>query len=128
MAVIGFNHYNLCAPRKLLDELKEFYCSVVGLQAGYRPPFKSFGYWLYAGDHAVLHLVEAIPNEIRTTQATTTFDHAAFTCSDLTEMEALLRERRIEYRLSHVPLTGQRQIFLRDPAGNGVELNFAEDG
>ncbi len=46
MATIGLNHYNLRAPRELLDKLKEFYCEVVGLELGQRPPLDGSGYWL----------------------------------------------------------------------------------
>ena len=48
MSTIGFNHYNLRAPRELMDERKDFYCEMVGLAQGHRPSFESFGYWLYA--------------------------------------------------------------------------------
>ena len=41
MATLAFAHYNLRAPRKLLDELRDFYCDVVGLRVGERPPFRS---------------------------------------------------------------------------------------
>jgi hypothetical protein len=34
MSVTGLNHYNLCAPRQLLDELRHFYVAVVGLVSG----------------------------------------------------------------------------------------------
>ncbi len=39
-------------------------------------------------------------------------------------MRARLDSLRVAYRIAEVPLTKQRQIFLGDPAGNGVELNF----
>ena len=124
MAVNGFNHYNLRAPRELLDTLRDFYCSVVGLTQGNRPPFRSFGYWLYAGGRDVLHLSETRPDEVRATHVATTFDHVAFTCSGFQETEAHLMQHGITYRVSEIPLTGQRQIFFHDPAGNGVEFNF----
>jgi catechol-2,3-dioxygenase len=126
MSVTGFNHYNLRAHRATLDSLRDFYVTVVGLQDGQRPPFNNFGYWLYAGPQAVLHLTEARPDEERPAGVINTFDHVAFSCTNLAEFEAHLQRLNIAYRSSHVPLTGQRQLFFRDPAGNGVELNFAE--
>lgn len=124
MSALGFSHYNLRAPRALLDELRDFYCDVVGLTVGQRPPFRSFGYWLYAGDHAVLHLSEAAPDENRPAQPVGTFDHAAFRCTDRAAYENKLRSQGIKYRVAIVPATQQLQIFITDPAGNGVELNF----
>ena len=56
MSVVSFSHYNLRAPRELLDTLRAFYVEAVGLKPGPRPPFTRFGYWLYAGEQAVLHL------------------------------------------------------------------------
>jgi extradiol dioxygenase family protein len=125
MPVAGFSHFNLRAPRVLLDQLREFYCDVVGLAAGPRPPFRHFGYWLYAGEQAVLHLSEAAPGETRPTTPVGTYDHAAFSCAGRAAYERLLAERGIAYETATVPLTGQTQLFLTDPAGNGVELNFA---
>ncbi|KQZ42224.1 VOC family protein [Duganella sp. Root1480D1] len=124
MPAIGFSHYNLRAPRALLDELRDFYCDVVGLTVGHRPPFRSFGYWLYAGEHAVLHLSEAGPDENRPAKPAGTFDHAAFRCTDRDAYERKLSARGIKYRVALVPATQQLQIFLADPAGNGIELNF----
>lgn len=128
MPVTRFNHYNIRAQRALLEELRDFYRDVVGLEVGDRPPFRSFGYWLYAGGQPVLHLSEAGPNEVRPSPPSGTFDHAAFSCTGRAEYERVLAARKIEYRISVVPQTQQLQIFFKDPAGNGIELNFEGEG
>jgi len=124
MPVHGFDHYNLRAPRPVLEQLCAFYCEVVGLQVGERPPFRHFGYWLYAGERPVLHLSEADQGEARPTGTVNTFAHAAFNCTGRASFEQLLTERGIRYRVAEVPLTGKAQLFFHDPAGNGVELQF----
>jgi catechol-2,3-dioxygenase len=127
MPVRGFSHYNLRAPRETLDRLQGFYCDVVGLTVGDRPPFTFHGYWLYAADRPVLHLAEAGPAEARSFGGAGTFDHAAFECDDRAGFEARLTALGIPFRMARVPQTGQVQLFLKDPAGNGVELNFATE-
>ena len=126
MTVIGLNHYNLRADRATLDTLRDFYVSVVGLELGYRPPFQSNGYWLYAGTQAILHLSEARPGEVRPAHVVNTFDHMAFSCANAVDMERRLTDAKIRYSRTYVPLTRQLQLFFADPAGNGVELNFAQ--
>ena len=125
MPVAALNHYNLRAPRDLLDKLCTFYCDVIGLKLGARPPFQSFGYWLYAGDNPILHLSEARSDEVRVAGAVNTFDHVAFTCNGRREMEAHLVRCGVVYKMVEVPSTTQVQLFLKDPGGNGIELNFA---
>lgn len=124
MTSTGLNHINLHAHRELLDALKDFYCGVVGLHVGARPAFRNFGYWLYAGDKAVVHLWEADPDEERHANVAGTFDHVAFDCANRVEVEAALRRSGIPYRTAQAADSGVVQIFLTDPAGNGVELNF----
>ena len=88
MAAIGLDHYNIRAPSPLLEELRDFYVSTVGLRVGPRPPFRSFA------------------------------------CEDFTAMCAALTAAGIEYEIDEAPATHRLQVFFRDPAGNGVELNF----
>ncbi len=126
MTTTSLNHFNLHAPRELLDELKEFYCNVVGLRDGPRPPFRNFGYWLYAEGKPVVHLYQTDPDEKRDAQAVTTFDHIAFDCTNRAEVEATLVHRKLHYRATEVPGTNRVQFFLKDPAGNGVELIFPD--
>jgi catechol-2,3-dioxygenase len=127
MATSGLNHFNLRAHRELLERLRDFYCDVVGLAVGHRPPFNIPGYWLYAGEQPVLHLSEAAAGDVRATDTATTFDHVAFNCTNLAEFEGRLARLGIKYRIVRVPQTSQVQLFVRDPAGNGIELNFASE-
>lgn len=124
MPVAAFDHYNLRAGRLVLDELRDFYRDVVGLTVGERPPFRRFGYWLYSGDKAVLHLSLADDGEERSSAAVNTFAHAAFNCTGRAELERRLKALGIPYRTAQVPLLNLAQIFFHDPAGNGVELQF----
>ena len=126
MATQGLDHINLRAQRAMLDELKNFYCQVIGLHEGFRPAFAGFGYWLYAQESAIVHLYEAGPGEERQTGVATTIDHFAFSCSNIAEFEARLQQLDIRYRKAQVPLINQVQLFMQDPAGNKLELNFAD--
>jgi catechol-2,3-dioxygenase len=124
MPAVAFSHYNLRARRALLEELRVFYCEVVGLRVGERPPFATFGYWLYAGSRAVLHLTESPSGAAAPAEVRTSFDHAAFNCTGRIEFERTLSQHGIKFKVARVPKSDQVQLFFRDPAGNGVELTF----
>ncbi len=124
MQVLGIDHYNLHADRELLDRLRAFYCDVVGLRAGERPQLTHFGYWLYAGDQAVLHLSIARDGESCQTFVDGTFNHVSFRCNDRKSHQDKLEQENIPYRVSEG--SDKCQIFFDDPVGNGVELIFYE--
>ena len=127
MLVSNLDHINLRASRELLDELRDFYCDVVGLTPGSRPPFPDYGYWLYAGERAVVHLSLANEAEIPAADVQSTFAHVAFACSGRTTYERHLSESGVKYDVAVVPEFGITQLFFQDPAGNGVELSFDSD-
>ena len=112
---------NVRAPVTEIAKLKDFYCEIVGLRDGWRPPFESRGYWLYAGPHPVVHLVEG--GDGTGSASGGGVDHIAFRCSDLAPMIERLRSRGIEFQLSQVPSLGDQQLLFRDPLGIGVELS-----
>ena len=125
MATLGLDHYNLRAPSPLLEQLRDFYVATLGLREGPRPRFRTHGYWLYAGERAILHLSGTRAGEVREVGVVTTFDHVAFRCDDDAAMRATLDAVGVAYTVDDSPERAQRQIFLRDPAGNGIELNFS---
>ena len=118
-----------------LERTKNFYCDVLGLEDGDRPPLGFPGYWLYSGGVATVHLLgERKPREgivVRGTdkkfEDTGRFDHIAFSATDLAGVRSRLKKHNVQYREQIVPRTGAGQIFLYDPDGVGVELNFDPD-
>ena len=118
-----------------LERTKTFYCEVLGLEDGDRPPLGFPGYWLYSGGVATVHLLgERKPREgivVRGSEKkfddTGRFDHIAFAATDLAGVRARLKKHNVKFREQVVPRTGAGQIFLYDPDGVGVELNFDPD-
>ena len=55
MGLGGLQHYTI-EPSDL-ERTKDFYCDVLGLENGDRPPLDFPGYWLYSGGAATVHLM-----------------------------------------------------------------------
>ena len=115
-----------------LEATKTFYCEVLGLQNGHRPPLGFPGYWLYSDGVATVHLLgRREPREgivVRGTEAkfsnTGRFDHIAFAASDVDAVRKQLKSKNVKYREQIVPQDGAIQILLHDPDGVHLELNF----
>ena len=115
-----------------LTRTKKFYCEVLGLENGDRPPLGFPGYWLYSGDVPTVHLLgKRKPREgivVRGTKKkfkdTGRFDHIAFAATDIAGVRRKLKAKKVKFREQVIPRTGGTQIFLYDPDGIGVELNF----
>ena len=124
--VRGLAHANIRAPQAMIARLRRFYIDVVGLHEGPRPAFRSGsrGHWLYAGETDVLHLTIAGPGD---TSAAPTghLNHLAFACTDLAATRARLDAAGLAYETDEVDELGQVQLFLTDPCGLDIELNFS---
>lgn len=55
-------------------------------------------------------------------------DHLAFNASGFEEMRGRFKGAGIEFSEDLVPETGIRQLFLKDPNGLKIELNFSPEG
>jgi catechol-2,3-dioxygenase len=126
MPVTEINHINLRANRDMMHVLRDFYCDIVGLKVGPRTATTSYGFWLYIGDNDVVHIAEynkgvGAPD----LHVNGTYDHVSFTCNDMPGMEVHLTKNNIPYTTRTLN-NGVKQINFKDPAGNGIELNFEE--
>lgn len=124
MGVRGLNHFNITAPSEVIERVRDFYVEVLGLRVGQRPGFMREGFWLYAGAEPVVHLTACDAEDARTAHTRGLFDHVAFSCEGLREFVERLERSGVAYELDEVASLGQVQLFLRDPAGVGLELNF----
>jgi catechol 2,3-dioxygenase-like lactoylglutathione lyase family enzyme len=118
--VTGLDHVNIRTAD--IAATKRLFVEVLGLTEGWRPPFPFPGAWLYAGEKDVVHLVE-IERAAGDSQGSS-LDHFAF---DISDYEATLRKvaaTGLSYRESLTPGTSVKQIFVRDPNGVTVELNW----
>ena len=119
-----------------LEGTKDWYVRVLGMRAGAHPDFGFPVYWLYIGERDVLHLTQGgaavsekrkqyLGQESEATRGSGVIDHVAFRATGLTEMLARLDRLGIAYTERQVDDQGLYQLFLFDPNGVKVELNFS---
>ena len=136
---LSLNHFSIRTTR--LEESRSFYADVLGLSVGPRPDFPFPGLWMYAGDHAdvanaAVHLIgidAAAPQGLqgylgerdeRTLAGSGAVDHIAFFTNGLAAMRAHLKALGVACNERTVPSIGLHQLFLTDPNGVVIELNF----
>jgi catechol 2,3-dioxygenase-like lactoylglutathione lyase family enzyme len=132
MPISHMQHFMLLA--KDLEKTRSFYCDVLGLRAGPRPPFKFKGLWIYAGEVACIHVAErASYDETSRTPANPadpvdhgsgSVDHIAFAGTDFDELTARFEKHGVKYRVTQVPASDLRQLFVFDPDGIQIEINI----
>jgi len=122
MPLSRLQHINIrCSD---LEASRQFY-EALGLRAGTRPPFASQGYWLYLDSEPVVHLVQRPADESAQNGGTGNLDHVAFEGRDVEETRLVLRVPGLVFREAVVPRDGVVQIFVSDPDGVTLEMNFA---
>lgn len=123
MTVERLDHINIFCMD--IERTCAFYRDVVGLTVGPRPELTVPGYWLYGGDVAMIHLIDAAATG-RTANADQTggaFDHVAIRMSDALAVQAALKRLDLPYEEMRVPDFGIWQFVVHDPEGVKVELN-----
>ena len=127
MALEALDHYTIqCGD---MTATRDFYCDVLGLTDGFRPDLGFPGFWLYAGDKAVVHLLgtdNALPENrgSRPGANTNSLDHIAFRGSDADATIRSLKQNGVAFRENLIPDIQLHQVFVRDPNGIMVEMNF----
>ena len=132
MPVTELNHFLIIASD--LERTKNFYCDVLGFEVMPRPNFPFPGYWLgingkiqvhmaQAGvDNAELYYLGTPKNSARGSSGV--IDHVAFLATEPEKMVKHLQSLGVAARPRNFPESGLYQLFLKDPDGLTIELNF----
>ena len=117
-----------------IDATRDFYVEALGMQVGFRPPLGFPGHWVYIGDTPVIHIAEWVTYTARSkdrgmhvsTRASGTgpVDHIAFAAQDYDEVLARLQRLGVAVRINDNPGNIVRQLFVFDPNGVKIEINF----
>ncbi len=107
-----------------LDNMVAWYCDVLGMENGARPPFPFPGAWLYAGDQAAVHLVgvDAAPQSVEPN-----IEHFAMSATGLQDFVERLKATGTEFRPVRVPGIDILQINVFDCDGNHIHIDFSAE-
>lgn len=138
MAIDRLAHFSVRTTD--LDASRRFYTEGLGFSEGYRPPFEFPGVWLYRGgdesDFGIVHLVGVDPDDpeglkaylgdkpVDSLSGSGAVDHLAFIASGLGDFTERLKRLDLSFRERTVPSLGLHQLFVEDPSGITIELNF----
>jgi len=119
-----------------IDATRDWYARVLGMKSGPHPDFGFPVHWMYVGGIDIVHIGPSArqANEIqkkflgRTSQdtgaGTGAIDHIAFRATGLRGMLEHLRKEKIAFTQRRANGQALFQLFLFDPNGIKVELNF----
>ena len=135
MLINSLDHCSIRTTK--LQETREFFVDILGLEDGKRPDFPFPGAWLYTDSTAVIHLIGVDPDDpsglqryvggeisSEALQGSGAFDHIAFRANDPSALIERLKKTDYAYRERQVPNMSLFQIFVEDPNGITIELNY----
>ncbi len=132
MPLTELNHYFVRAND--LEKTRDFYVNVLGFDEMQRPNFPFPGYWLGINGKIQVHMGPAgIPNQemyyLGTPKNAATdhagvVDHIAFLASEPEGFVKRFKALGMQFRPRSLPESELFQLFIKDPNGLTIELNF----
>ena len=118
IGIVRLHHVNVTVPAALEDVVRKFYGDLLGLKQIEKPdgPRKYIGAWYQLGE-VQLHL--SIEDEPRNRESDR---HVCYSVRDIASALAIFRSAGIEIISEEQLANGGSRFFVRDPAGNLIEL------
>ena len=132
MPLTELNHYFVRCND--LERSMGWYCKALGFEQMPRPTFPFPGYWLgingkicvHMGQHGVPHAdvyYRGSPHDAAIDNAGV-IDHIAFLADDPVDFRRRFEEMNTDYWARSLPELDLLQLFVKDPDGLTIELNF----
>ena len=137
MGVSHIEHFLVAADD--IDATRDWYARVLGMTPGPHPDFGFPVHWMYVKGVDVVHIGPSAKHagDIqkkylgRTSQqseaGTGAIDHVAFRATGLRQMLEHLRRERVPFSQRRANGQALFQLFLYDPNGIKIELNYAAE-
>jgi catechol 2,3-dioxygenase-like lactoylglutathione lyase family enzyme len=120
-----------------MEKTREWYVKVLGMRVGPSPDFKFPVFWLYLGDKDVVHVTEGgkgvsanrkkyVGQQSQAIEGSGVIDHLAFRATGLRDMMDHLKALGVDFKQRRVDDQGLYQLFMFDPNGVKIELNYAK--
>jgi catechol 2,3-dioxygenase-like lactoylglutathione lyase family enzyme len=122
LSVGVLDHFNI-RTRDLASTV-HFYENVLGLEKGPRPNFAFPGAWMYSEGKAVVHLVDIAATSEPQKPDSGVVHHVAFASRGFDGMKQRLKSKDMQFEARQVPGGDLWQIFVNDPNGVMIELNY----
>jgi catechol 2,3-dioxygenase-like lactoylglutathione lyase family enzyme len=124
MGLNHLDHFNIECVN--LEATIRFYCDVLGLHVGERPPLPVPGAWLYGDNNLpTIHLIGTDPGQPdRPKVPSGRLHHICFACTGREEIRQRLVKHDVQFNTVVLPVVHFTQYFMQDPNGINVELNF----
>ena len=131
MNIEALDHINIITAD--LDGTARFYAELLGLERRDGPPplTPDNAQWMHVDGRAIIHInsLDCPRTFDRAVEAgpTGAIHHVALRCSGYDEMVERFDARGLDYQPNEVAAIGLRQLFVMDPNGVLLELNFFAD-
>lgn len=117
MKIEKINHVQISVPVRSEEEVRRFYCGVLGLEEVPRPEalHGRGGLWLSFGDEMLHFGTETVEDRAASKR------HVAFEVTDLEEARRELEKAGVRV-IEAIAIPGYDRFEFRDPFGNRIEL------
>ena len=126
MGLLDLHH--VAIKSKDLKATEKFYTKVLGMKKVARPEFKFPGIWLTMGE-TMFHIyggdaAKTYAGNYKYNQEASPVDHIALRAKGFDKMKDVIKKHRCNWRQFDIPDFKLWQLFVLDPSGVIIELNY----